>query len=312
MKRLFHLCVFMLLMACVTSCANRIPYSDYSTVPPAQSAPSPYFSPKCDYPYAVNRVETRVAMGGEIQNEVPIKETIRQALPQEVSIRQEKIVTPSPKDAGNDQRLVPVKNAVELKSLIVIDAGHGGDDFGTYSSKNAKYQEKMFTLATAYMVRNFLQDLGYKTIMTRKEDVFIALDERARMANKLQPDLFVSIHYNSAPSPQAEGIEIFYFRAKEGKNVTARSQESKNLGEAILSRMIATTQAKSRGVKHGNLAVVRETTMPAVLVEGGFLTNEGERDKIKDPAYLKQISWGIAKGIDDFLSAKAMIAKRGN
>ena len=134
--------------------------------------------------------------------------------------------------------------------------------------------------------------------MTRKDDTFITLDERANFANQIKPRLFVSVHYNSAPSADAEGIEVFYYRSEEDKG---RTDQSKKLAHAILNRVIANTQAKSRGVKHGNLAVIRETNMPAVLIEGGFMTNDKEMDKIKDPAYIKQIAWGIAKGVDDWI-----------
>ncbi len=70
----------------------------------------------------------------------------------------------------------------------------------------------------------------------------------------------------------------------------------------ILRETLTQTQAKSRGVKQANFAVIRETNMPAVLIEGGFVTNELELQKLKDPAYLKKLAWGIVKGIDEYLS----------
>lgn len=186
----------------------------------------------------------------------------------------------------------------KLNATVVIDAGHGGKDLGTYSRKPPKYQEKYLTLATARMVKNYLEKMGCTVIMTRTEDVFIALEERSRLANESSPNLFVSIHYNSAANRQAEGIEIFYFRSETDKQ---RSSSSKALAHAILKSTLKTTDAKSRGVKQGNLSVLRGTQMPAVLIEGGFLTNEKELQNLKNGVYLKKISWGIAQGIQDFL-----------
>jgi N-acetylmuramoyl-L-alanine amidase len=183
--------------------------------------------------------------------------------------------------------------------VIVIDPGHGGEDLGTNSLKKPKYQEKTLTLTTAFMLRTFLQQMGYQNIvMTRTDDVFIALPKRASLANDRKPTLFVSVHYNSAPSTEADGIEVYFYRSDENKT---RTQSSKKLAQAILDKVIANTQAKSRGVKHGNFAVIRETTMPAVLIEGGFLTNPEERQKLKDSQYLKQLAWGVAQGIDQYL-----------
>lgn len=184
--------------------------------------------------------------------------------------------------------------------LIVLDPGHGGKDLGTHSIKVPKYQEKNFTLATARMLKAYLQQLGFLVVMTRNDDRFISLDKRAEFANDRQPKVFISLHYNSAPNPLAEGIEIFYYRCKEQK---ARTFQSERLAKTILKRTLETSGAKSRGVKHGNLAVLRETEMAAVLVEGGFLTHEEEREKLKNAVYLKKLAWGIAQGIRDYLAS---------
>jgi N-acetylmuramoyl-L-alanine amidase len=186
----------------------------------------------------------------------------------------------------------------EKKVLIVIDPGHGGKDHGTYSKKTPKYHEKFLTLTTSYMLKTYLEKLGYDVIMTRTKDVFVPLENRSTLANELKPKLFVSIHFNSAPNRKAEGVEIFYYRSDGDKS---RSNSSKALAQSILKRILKNTEAKSRGVKHGNLAVIRETQMPAVLIEGGFLTNEDELKLLKNGVYLKKLSWGIAQGIQDYL-----------
>lgn len=187
------------------------------------------------------------------------------------------------------------------RGLIVLDAGHGGEDQGTVSPFEPKYKEKSLNLMTATLAKGYLEQMGYQIRMIRDKDVAVPLNDRAKIANKIDPLLFVSLHYNSAPNPQADGIEIFYFRSDDNK---ARSEASQALATAILNRVLEYTKARSRGVKHGNLAVVRETHMPAVLLEGGFLTNASEMNRIRDPNYVKKIAWGVAQGINDYLKSK--------
>jgi N-acetylmuramoyl-L-alanine amidase len=186
---------------------------------------------------------------------------------------------------------------VNSKALIVLDPGHGGHDVGTQSISKPRYQEKSLNLVTANFVKGYLEQLGYRVVMTRKEDEFISLDKRARFANELKPDMFISIHYNSAPSSEANGVEVFFYHSKEN---AARAGQSKKLAQAVLKNVLSNTKANSRGVKHGNFAVIRETDMPAVLIEGGFITNEKELKSLKDPLYLKKLAWGIAKGVEEY------------
>jgi N-acetylmuramoyl-L-alanine amidase len=182
---------------------------------------------------------------------------------------------------------------------IVIDPGHGGHDIGTQSISKPRYQEKSLNLVTAKFVRDFLQQLGYQVVMTREEDKFVSLEKRTMIANQHKPTLFVSIHYNSAPLAEAQGIEVFFYQSKEKKQ---RTLKSKRLAQIVLKNIITETQAKSRGIKQGSFVVIRQTTMPAILVEGGFVTNEAELQNLKDPTYLKRLAWGIVRGIEEYLS----------
>lgn len=216
---------------------------------------------------------------------------IRAADPQEIAMANLPILKKKPTDKGT----------------IVLDAGHGGEDFGTHSVGQPIYQEKYLNLSTTQLVKNFLQQFGYKVIMTRSDDTFIPLDQRAIFANEQNPKLFVSIHYNSAPSADAEGIEVFYYKDDDDKT---RVTQSKALAAAVLKRTLDNTKAKSRGVKHGNYAVIRQTNMPAVLIEGGFLTNKEEMEKIKDGAYMKSLALGIAQGIQDYISTEHLLADK--
>lgn len=181
--------------------------------------------------------------------------------------------------------------------LVVIDPGHGGKDMGTQSIQGPKYYEKNLVLSTSMAVCQYLRMLGYHPVLTRDSDVFIELKDRALFANAKKPIAFVSIHFNSAPSTQAEGIEVYYYNSEKDAK---RTHDSKLLAGKMLESILCYTKAKSRGVKHGNFLVIRETEMPAVIVEGGFMTHEEEMHRIRDPAYLKKLAWGIAQGIKKY------------
>lgn len=184
--------------------------------------------------------------------------------------------------------------ALSTKPLIILDPGHGGKDEGAHIRN---ILEKRLTLRTANLVRKELQLLGYRVSMTRGRDVFVSLTHRADVANRKEAALFVSIHYNSSSSPAAKGIEIYYY----SKGDLGRAQKSKDLASSILSNVMETTSCHSRGVKRGNFHVIRETTMPAVLVEGGFLTNPEERAELVTRPYLENLAKGIAFGIDAYV-----------
>ena len=180
------------------------------------------------------------------------------------------------------------------KPLIILDPGHGGSDEG---AKVHYFMEKRVTLMTTLLLRKYLDEMGYRVIMTRSKDVFIPLHRRVSIANKTKAVLFVSVHYNSSPSTEAHGIEVFY----NGSGDQKRVQQSKKLAASVLGELKTQTQALSRGVKNGNFHVIRETTMPAILVEGGFMTNPDERTQLRDKRYLEKIAKGIALGIDKYL-----------
>lgn len=184
--------------------------------------------------------------------------------------------------------------------LIVLDPGHGGHDKGAHAIKPLKYQEKILTLIASRMVKKHLEQMGYKVAMTRFNDTYIPLEDRAAFANNRDSKIFISIHFNTAPNKQADGIEIYYYRSKEDKE---RSAASKTLGQAILKEILVSTEANSRGVRVGDLAVIRETKMPAVLIEGGFLTNEVEGKKLVSIAYQEKLAFGIAQGIQNYLKS---------
>lgn len=180
-----------------------------------------------------------------------------------------------------------------VKPLVVLDAGHGGKDSG---ASFGNFLEKRVNIITALLTKKHLESLGYRVIMTRSKDIFIPLVRRVEIASQVKADIFVSIHFNSAKNRQAKGIEVYYYSLKP----LPRNRASKQLANCILTRLIDQTEASSRGVKAGNFHVIRETTMPAVLIEGGFITNIQERQKIRQRAYLDQIALGVAQGVDTY------------
>ncbi len=182
------------------------------------------------------------------------------------------------------------------KPLIILDAGHGGSDEG---AKVHHFYEKKITLSTVLLLKKYLGDLGYRVILTRSRDVFIPLHRRVSIANKTRAVVFVSVHFNASHSKDAKGLEVFYYAGPEKE----RTEASKKLAAAVLANMVRTTEAETRGIKMGNFHVIRETQMPAVLVEGGFITNAEERMLLRDRAYLDKIAQGIAQGVDRYLKA---------
>jgi len=179
---------------------------------------------------------------------------------------------------------------------VIIDPGHGSTDLGA-RTHSPYTEEKRLCLQTARLLKQYLSQLGYRVVMTRSTDAFVSLPRRVELAGQASGDLFVSIHYNSSRVPSAHGVEVFF--SDNGEDRT-RAAASRRLASSVLQRVIRATDAKSRGVKKGNFYVIRENTMPAILVEGGFLTNPEERDLLRSRDYQEKIARGIADGVDHF------------
>jgi len=183
---------------------------------------------------------------------------------------------------------------------IVVDVGHGGTDRGARS--HMPYcEEKKICLLTARLLKQYLDQLGYHVVMTRNTDQFLSLSKRVEIAKQSQANIFVSVHFNSSRATKANGIEVFFCDSKEDK---LRAGATKKLADSIQNKLSRRTSATSRGVKKGNFYVIRETSMPAVLVEGGFISNPEERILLKTRAYQEKVARGIADGIDQYFKAR--------
>lgn len=189
-------------------------------------------------------------------------------------------------------------NVAENKPLIIIDAGHGGKDLG---AQVQSVMEKRLSLTTSLFLKKELEKLGYRVIMTRSRDLALPLSRRVAIANNMEGTLFVSVHYNSAPNPAAKGIEVFYSQSKD----PIRTNESKRLASCVLFGICDETGMDSRGVKTGNLYVTRETQMPAILVEGGFMTSSLDLALLRNRDFLSKQALGIAKGVDKYIKQVA-------
>jgi N-acetylmuramoyl-L-alanine amidase len=183
--------------------------------------------------------------------------------------------------------------------LIVLDAGHGGHDDGA-RCLTPPYPEKRATLQLAQLLQKRLTALGYRVALTRCQDLFLSLHERASLANQRGASAFVSLHFNHCSNATARGVEVFYCA---NDPMLKRDLLSKQLADSVLKNMVESTSAKERGVKEANFVVIRTTRMPSVLIEGGFLSNQDEGRSIAELAYLERLAQGIAAGIHRYFIA---------
>jgi N-acetylmuramoyl-L-alanine amidase len=170
-----------------------------------------------------------------------------------------------------------------------IDAGHGGTDSGAVGTTGTK--EKDFALTMSLKIEERLKaDKKVTPVLTRSNDTFVELKERVKIAKKQKVDSFISIHANSTGKVgSATGTETLYTR-----------EESKPLATIIHKHLIAATGLKDRGVKYQNIHVTRETNMPAILLEVGFINHPDDEKKLFDPAFQDRVADAIVAGIYEY------------
>jgi N-acetylmuramoyl-L-alanine amidase len=214
---------------------------------------------------------------------------------------------------------------------VVLDPGHGGHDTGAIGPTGL--MEKDVVLDLALRLRRLLQErLGIRVIMTRTEDVFIPLQERAAMANRAKADFFVSLHANGATKRGAVGFETFYFTREPSDHdarasaqrenlviesdgargrdqdsllritladmaVTRDMRESSELAELVLTSLDKLLKVENRGVKSGPFYVLATAAMPAILVESAFITNPKEERQLQREAYRQRLAEALYEGI---------------
>ncbi|MDQ0232768.1 N-acetylmuramoyl-L-alanine amidase [Metabacillus malikii] len=203
---------------------------------------------------------------------------------------------------------VSEEKAFKKPFSIFLDPGHGGSDSGAVAGG---YKEADLNLSVAKKVQSILLSRGYTVYMSRFTNTTVSLLERSQMANDLEADIFVSIHHNSTGSSttSANGIEAFYYGYNPEyqpqingamHNNLDRVMKSVELTKIIQDRMVANTGATNRGTAGKSFSVIRESAMPATLLELGFINNPNERQKLVTSAYQDKLAKAIADGIDQY------------
>jgi N-acetylmuramoyl-L-alanine amidase len=169
-------------------------------------------------------------------------------------------------------------------TVVVIDAGHGGFDRGGIPRQLVP--EKTMNLDVAQRLKAVLVAYGYRVVMTRDSDVFVPLGTRVAIANSYRDAIFVCIHFNAAPRRSASGIETYFY-----------SSQSLPLASAIHYYVAGGAPTANRGVRRRGFYVLRRTTIPAVLVECGFLTNATEANYAQSASYRQKLAEEIGRGV---------------
>ncbi len=228
----------------------------------------------------------------------------------------------------------PKKPVISKIRRIVVDPGHGGHDPGAVGPTGV--QEKDVVLAIGLRLQElFREELGVDVVMTRSTDVFIPLEERTAIANKVGADLFLSVHANAAPNRLASGIETYYLNLAKTEKVAqlaakenGTSLEKVSVLQAILFDLMANyklndsahladevqkslhkkirsgySDVRNLGVKQGPFYVLVGASMPSILVETAFLSNATEESRLKDPAYQETVASGILDGVRSYITS---------
>ena len=186
----------------------------------------------------------------------------------------------------------PATNKGAIKGKVVLDAGHGGSDYGAIREG---INEKDITLDVTQRVAAILKSKGYKVALTRKDDTFVSLQDRVTFSENETPEIFVSIHVNSAVATEPKGIETHYYH-----------DYSNNLAKVVHSHLVKNIDTKDRGLFKSKFYVINHTTVPAILVEMGFISNEEERNELVSDSRKQKTAKAIADGIIEYLKSCGM------
>jgi N-acetylmuramoyl-L-alanine amidase len=169
--------------------------------------------------------------------------------------------------------------------LVIVDPGHGGKDPGAIGLGGLR--EKDIILPIAQQVASILEQQGVKAVLTRNSDYFVDLAPRVSMAERMDADVFVSIHANSINLSRTDvsGLETYYYSSGQ------------RLAQTIHNSILQSVNVKDRGVRRARFFVLRKSSMPSVLVEVGFVTGREDAAKLSDPGYRSQMAQAIARGI---------------
>lgn len=193
------------------------------------------------------------------------------------------------------ERKQPLEKITPLSEMtIVVDAGHGGTDPGSLANNGS--QEKKYTLQTAKKMQADLQAQGANVVMTRNGDTDVTLEAIAAMPKKVAADLFVSIHFDAVKKNQARGFTTFYYH--DNGSIELAESINKELDKRVPEKM------PNRGNDFGDYFVLRENTVPAVLVEGGYIDSDKDFSYIEDEKYQNNLADSVVAGINGYQAAK--------
>lgn len=205
-----------------------------------------------------------------------------------------------------------IKNAEKINT-IVLDAGHGGHDNGAPSSYGF---EKAYALDVVQRARQLLQAAGFNVVLTRTADVFIPLEQRVRIANQYRNALFISVHFNSGgsgtgletytlaprgvPSMMADGPRISDLDPCPGHACDAQNMA---LATATHAALVVKSQMYDRGIKRARFVVIRDITIPGVLIEGGFMTSSHDARMVASPVFRQNMAGCIVQAVQNYRRA---------
>ena len=174
---------------------------------------------------------------------------------------------------------------------VVLDAGHGGSATGALYER---VMEKSITLPVTLRAAELLGEKGYNVVLTRNKDVYMDLYDRCDVANNVGADIFVSIHANASPTNlDFQGTFTYSYPG---------SSRGEALADCIQRAVVAETGFIDRGLLTNDYVVLRETLMPAALLEMGFMSNHEELERLVQPEYQEKVAQGVAKGVESYLA----------
>jgi N-acetylmuramoyl-L-alanine amidase len=193
-------------------------------------------------------------------------------------------------------------------AVVVLDPGHGGQDSGAMCGG---VMEKDLTLDVARRVDRLLDAEGVATLLTRLGDTYVSLADRAAFGNRAKDSIFISIHFNEDNKPVASGVETYYaaHQINSGSSfaswlpffsrppANSPKPESQSLAGFIQEALVARTRSIDRGTQPKQFFVIANVTSPAVLIEGGFITNKDELSKLATEDYRDQLAAAVADGV---------------
>ncbi len=274
----------------------------------------------------------------------PLPRSLPAAAPVAATVTKRPVATPAIPPAVIDRSPVPDRSMIRALGLkvgrIVIDPGHGGQDYGT-SSPSGLHEKELVLDVSKRLAKLLRESLGAEVILTRGDDSFVSLEQRTEIANDKKADLFISVHANSSPAHSASGIETFYlnFAASPGaldvasrenasarKNVhelndllqkialNAKLDESREFATKVQNALVVgDSRIRNRGVKRAPFIVLIGADMPAILTEIGFVSNPSEEANLRRPDYRQKLAEQIFSGVAGYAGSlnPMQVAQRG-